>query len=104
MEDKGKKAAGPADGITWDKKTNCIDHLALPGTIHLVPMDYVGGYAVRPGFYEINGATAIPGGVTLQCIPMEPQILSFCCFGGQRRSLMRSCPFQSITASAMCTP
>ena len=63
MEDKGKKAAGPADGITWDKKTNCIDHLALPGTIHLVPMDYVGGYAVRPGFYEINGATAIPGGV-----------------------------------------
>ena len=36
---------------------------ALPGTIHLVPMDYVGGYAVRPGFYEINGATAIPGGV-----------------------------------------
>ena len=37
MEDKGKKAAGPADGITWDQKTNCIDHLALPGTIHLVP-------------------------------------------------------------------
>ena len=85
MEDKGKKAAGPADGITWDKKTNCIDHLALPGTIHLVPMDY-------------------PGESILQCIPMEPQILSFCCFGGQRRSLMRSCPFQSITASAMCTP
>ena len=95
MEDKGKKAAGPADGITWDKKTNCIDHLALPGTIHLVPMDYVGGYAEPPPY---------PGESILQCIPMEPQILSFCCFGGQRRSLMRSCPFQSITASAMCTP
>ena len=37
--------------------------LALPRTIHLVPMDRVGGFDVRPGFYEINGATAIPGGV-----------------------------------------
>ncbi|MFW5646664.1 MAG: alpha-amylase family glycosyl hydrolase, partial [Acetivibrio ethanolgignens] len=26
-------------------------------------MDIVGGFEVRPGFYEINGATAIPGGV-----------------------------------------
>lgn len=31
--------------------------------IHLVPFDHISGYAVRPGFYEINGATAIPGGV-----------------------------------------
>ncbi|MBD5459528.1 MAG: glycogen debranching enzyme, partial [Lachnospiraceae bacterium] len=37
--------------------------MSLPRTIHLVPMDYVEGYAIRPGFYEINGATAIPGGV-----------------------------------------
>lgn len=32
-------------------------------SIHLVPMDIVGDFEVRPGFYEINGATAIPGGV-----------------------------------------
>ncbi len=31
--------------------------------IHLVPMDQVAGFDVRPGFYDINGATAIPGGV-----------------------------------------
>lgn len=30
---------------------------------HLIPLDTIGGYQVRPGFYEINGATAIPGGV-----------------------------------------
>ena len=30
---------------------------------HLVPFDNISGYDVRPGFYEINGATAIPGGV-----------------------------------------
>ncbi len=35
----------------------------LPRTIHLVPMDRINGFEVRPGFYEINGATAIPGGV-----------------------------------------
>ena len=31
--------------------------------IHLVPLDNIGGYDVRPGFYEINGATAIPYGI-----------------------------------------
>lgn len=30
--------------------------------INLVPMDHIGGYDVRPGFYEINGATAIAAG------------------------------------------
>ncbi len=30
---------------------------------HLVPLDKIGDFEVRPGFYNINGATAIPGGV-----------------------------------------
>ncbi len=30
---------------------------------HLIPLGEIGGYKVRPGMYEINGATAIPGGV-----------------------------------------
>lgn len=30
---------------------------------HLIPIDTIGGYQVRPGLYEMNGATAIPGGV-----------------------------------------
>ncbi len=40
-----------------------IAELNLPRTIHLVPMDYISGFDIRPGFYETNGATAIPGGV-----------------------------------------
>ncbi|MEZ3433838.1 MAG: glycogen debranching protein GlgX [Lachnospiraceae bacterium] len=40
-----------------------ITELNLPRTIHLVPMDHISGFDVRPGFYETNGATAIPGGV-----------------------------------------
>ena len=40
-----------------------VREVILPRSIHLVPMDLVDGFEVRPGFYEINGATAIPGGV-----------------------------------------
>ena len=40
-----------------------VEQLKLPGNIHLVALDNVGGFDIRPGFYEINGATAIPGGV-----------------------------------------
>lgn len=29
----------------------------------MIPMDVVGGFEVRPGMYEVNGATAIPCGV-----------------------------------------
>ncbi len=32
-------------------------------TVNLVPMANIAGFDVRPGFYEINGATAIPCGV-----------------------------------------
>ena len=31
--------------------------------IHMIPMDVIAGFEVRPGMYDINGATAIPGGV-----------------------------------------
>jgi isoamylase len=40
-----------------------VSSIVLPRAIHLVPMDNIGGFDVRPGFYETNGATAIPGGV-----------------------------------------
>ncbi|MDE6930770.1 MAG: glycogen debranching protein GlgX [Lachnospiraceae bacterium] len=40
-----------------------VPQLVLPRTIHLIPMANVDGFDIRPGFYEINGATAIPGGV-----------------------------------------
>ncbi|MCI9681186.1 MAG: glycogen debranching protein GlgX [Lachnospiraceae bacterium] len=45
------------------QKDGIIKEVSLPRTIHLVPLDEVDGFEVRPGFYEINGATAIPGGV-----------------------------------------
>lgn len=32
-------------------------------SIHMVPMDVIDGFEVRPGMYEVNGAMAIPCGV-----------------------------------------
>ena len=40
-------------------KTGSLDY----DRIHMKPLDIIGGFEVRPGFYEINGATAIPCGV-----------------------------------------
>ena len=37
--------------------------IAPMSRIHMVPMDIINGFEVRPGMYEINGATAIPCGV-----------------------------------------
>ena len=33
------------------------------GNIHMEAIDVISGFQVRPGIYELNGATAIPGGV-----------------------------------------
>ena len=60
------KTTRPLNARPLDK----IDTLAsmkLPRNIHLVPLDFYEcngvTYSIRPGFYDINGATAIPGGV-----------------------------------------
>jgi len=37
--------------------------IAPMSRIHMVPMDVIEGFEVRPGMYDINGATAIPCGV-----------------------------------------
>ncbi len=41
------------------------DPVVMQGSrsINLIPMDMINGFDVRPGFYEVNGATAIPCGV-----------------------------------------
>ncbi len=55
----------PADAAQGAVETAMFgpSQVVLPRTIHLVPIDHIAGFDVRPGFYEINGATAIPGGV-----------------------------------------
>ena len=33
--------------------------IAASGALHPIPLDNINGYDVKPGFYEINGATAL---------------------------------------------
>lgn len=46
-----------------DAQENSLSISQMSNAIHLVPLDIISGMEVRPGFYDINGATAIPGGV-----------------------------------------
>ncbi len=41
-----------------------LEHLKAGGQITLMPLDRVAGYDIRPGLYRMNGATAIPCGVS----------------------------------------
>lgn len=42
------------------------------GQIHMKPMDEISGFQVRPGFYELNGAMAIPAASISLSTPPEP--------------------------------
>lgn len=46
-------------------------HIAASGALHLIPLDNINGYDVRPGFYEINGATALREGVNFTVCSLE---------------------------------
>ena len=63
--------------------------------VHMVPMDEIAGFEVRPGLYELNGAVAIPVGVNY--IRWELLPASCSCFGGWRMSRMRYLNFQTTT-------
>ena len=75
-QDTGSKITGSkitGSKVTEEETCLCPDVkeslVGAEGAIHLVPMNHVGGYDVRPGFYDIYGATAIPGGVNFTIHP-----------------------------------
>jgi len=60
---------------------------------HLLPLEKIKGYDVRPGFYGINGATA------LQSVLWKQQMWSSFCITEEKENPMQSCRFRSITGS-----
>lgn len=57
-----------------------MEYLRDEDQITLLPLDQVAGYHVRPGLYEMNGATAIPGGVSFtihSCAATACELLLF---------------------------
>lgn len=55
---KEKKMAQDARALSGEREL-----ISPISQIHMVPMEVISGFEVRPGMYEINGATAIPCGV-----------------------------------------
>ena len=46
-----------------NEKTDFAVGSAQFSKFHMQPLDTINGFDVRPGFYDMNGATAIPTGV-----------------------------------------
>ena len=61
----------------------------------LNPLDRVNGFDIRPGLYEINGATSS----TLQFILRMRFPVSCCCFTEGKKSLTGRFLFRKITGS-----
>ena len=47
------------------------EQIVASGALHLIPLDNIKGYDVRPGFYEISGATALREGVNFTVCSLE---------------------------------
>ena len=74
---------------------NTAEQVALLRTIHLIPMNTIAGFDVRPGFYEINGATAIPGGVNFTIHSHGAQSIELLLFHRKQRQPFAVLPFPS---------
>ena len=70
-----------------------VEKISLPRTIHLVPMDHVAGFDIRPGFYETNGATAIPGGVNFTVYSHEATSIELLLFHRMEEEPFAVLPF-----------
>ena len=73
---------------------------------HLIPLDEINGYEVRPGFYEIYGATAIPGGVSFTVHSSHATSCELLLF--RRKDLIRKAgkrvymPYPAVINPQMC--
>lgn len=70
-----------------------VEKISLPRAIHLIPMDHIDGFDVRPGFYEVNGATAIPGGVNFTVYSHNATSIELLLFHRQEKEPFAVLPF-----------
>ena len=61
---KGNKMDNDLRGNGYDANNAVnMDAPSYSNDVHMIPLDTIAGYDVRPGFYDMNGATVIPCGV-----------------------------------------
>jgi len=61
--------------------------------VNLVPLDKIAGYDVRPGFYGVNGATAIPCGVNFTVHSMQATSIELLLFHRNEEKPFAVLPF-----------
>ena len=84
--------------VSADKDTKYTEKASTRSQeINLIPMDNIAGYDVRPGMYEMNGATVIPGELILQSTAIRPRAANFCSLEGKQVSHSRFYRSQIIT-------
>ena len=71
---------------------------------HLIPLDSINGYEVRPGFYGINGAPALREGVNFTICSMEATSGNCFCITEEKKNHMRVFLFPNTTGAAACIP
>ena len=71
---------------------------------HLIPLDKVNGYDVRPGFYGINGATALREGVNFTVCSLEATAVELLLYHRGEKEPMQFYRFRSITGSVVSIP
>ena len=52
---------------------------------NMKPLDVISGFQVRPGFYELNGATAMPNGVNFTLVSRSATACELLLFHRQGR-------------------
>ena len=79
-----------------DKRIAAAEHK------HLIPLDRINGYDVRPGFYGINGATALREGVNFTVCSVEATNVELLLYHrGEKEPFFL---FPNITGSEECIP
>ena len=71
-------------------------------TKFLQPLDTVSGFGVRPGFYEMNGATKLSCGVNFTIHSQNATSCELLLFHRGERSHMRYCRFRRTIGSGGC--
>ncbi len=67
--------------------------LASSSGVNLIPMDNINGFDIRPGFYDIDGATLIPCGVNFTVYSHNATSIELVLFNREENEPFASIPF-----------
>ena len=94
-----KNETGKKDGskkwptTKWEPSYDVVNDMPKYGRIHMFPLDHVDGFDIRPGFYDLMGATAIPCGVNFTISSNQATGIELLLFKGNTEEPYACIPF-----------